>query len=518
MTNAGGFYTNEKNMNVIYLIPTDNPAKPDYEERMSDYLVYLQEWVRSEMVRNGFAEKTFGLPIDTVTNRVKIITITATEDKEYFSSLNRTVAYVADYRSQHPDEFEDTPHQFVLMPRRADEGTQPIVASGRNGFAADRGYTLQYCLDNVATSASVRSHFGGYLHEMLHGLNAGHDDTRITTQVGMASIMGNHVNFLSPNVDCILTEAQCALLNYSEVFQPVVTEIFYPSTHSTDLKIVSLNYNPSNDMLTLTGTYEGIKAEMAMVYFRNMTTGSREISWAGYLDQVAKTFSINCLRADLNGYQDADYEIRLMLLNTDGSMSRDVFRFEFENGLPVVDTKPVYVFKDCSTGSGRYPGLEYGSYTDSELIAWGVPDNSISAVDFNKFARGKSKLIAFDGGNFDGASQVFTSKQLCVFNDKTSSLMALPVHNGETEQASVYEHASYGGAAVDLNVGAYFEDDLIALGMNNAISSVKAVPGLRIVLFEDDNFRGNSVIIDDGTSWYLGSLNDKVSSILIYRY
>jgi hypothetical protein len=69
-----------------------------------------------------------------------------------------------------------------------------------------------------------------------------------------------------------------------------------------------------------------------------------------------------------------------------------------------------------------------------------------------------------------------------------------------------------------LNVGAYFEDDLIALGMNNAISSVKAVPGLRIVLFEDDNFRGNSVIIDDGTSWYLGSLNDKVSSILIYRY
>ncbi|MDF2514791.1 MAG: peptidase domain protein [Sphingobacterium sp.] len=250
-----------------------------------------------------------------------------------------------------------------------------------------------------------------------------------------------------------------------------------------------------------------------------MTTGSREIAWAVPVDNVNKTFTINSLRADLNGYTNATYQIRLSLLNDNGSQAgENVSNFNIVNGIPQVDSAVVGLFKHCSLASTRFPSIGYGSYSLSDLVTIGIPNNDISAVNFNKFIPNKSKVILYDGENFDGTKQEVTTSQTCIFNDRASSLMILPVLNGEIQKVQFYESSDLGGRVIELKVGAYFESDLTSLNFNDVISSVKADPDIQVLLFEDDNFRGNKMIIDGATKNNLAEFSDKVSSILIYKH
>jgi hypothetical protein len=162
---------------------------------------------------------------------------------------------VANYKQRHPDEFEDTAHQFVLMPRREDNGSQPIVASGKTGISADRGYTLDYALQNAPINSSVRVHFGGYIHEFLHGVGAGHDDAKLTTEAGKLSIMGYSPDFLKPGLTPIITHAQCARFDVCEVFQPTIGQPYYTPNHPTAVDQLVLHYNPADGMLQLNGKY-----------------------------------------------------------------------------------------------------------------------------------------------------------------------------------------------------------------------------------------------------------------------
>lgn len=83
--------------------------------------------------------------------------------------------------------------------------------------------------------------------------------------------------------------------------------------------------------------------------------------------------------------------------------------------------------------------------------------------------------------------------------------------------ATVYQHCSYGGTAVNLAVGTYTLPQLQTLGVkNDDISSIKVNSGYEILLYQHDNFGGTIVtksanddcLVDD-------NFNDQTSSIVV---
>lgn len=80
--------------------------------------------------------------------------------------------------------------------------------------------------------------------------------------------------------------------------------------------------------------------------------------------------------------------------------------------------------------------------------------------------------------------------------------------------AVFYEQANFAGQSRSLGIGRY-DLDLIGLP-NDCISSLRVPAGLRVTLFQDAGFSGNSITFTDSAS-FVGSFNDKTSSIVVER-
>ncbi|WP_175636159.1 hypothetical protein [Pedobacter ghigonis] len=86
---------------------------------------------------------------------------------------------------------------------------------------------------------------------------------------------------------------------------------------------------------------------------------------------------------------------------------------------------------------------------------------------------------------------------------------------GANGSASFFPNTSYTGTAVSLPVGNYTTADLISLGIgNNTVSSVKASLGVKIIMYDGDNFTGSSYEVTSQI-WYMPTFNDKASSIKV---
>ncbi|WP_443943666.1 hypothetical protein ACJVDH_12135 [Pedobacter sp. AW1-32] len=86
---------------------------------------------------------------------------------------------------------------------------------------------------------------------------------------------------------------------------------------------------------------------------------------------------------------------------------------------------------------------------------------------------------------------------------------------GANGTGKFYQNASYGGYSVSLPVGDYTTADLIAKGIkDNDISSVSVDLGVKIILYDGDNFTGTSFELNAASS-YLSTFNDKASSIRV---
>ena len=89
--------------------------------------------------------------------------------------------------------------------------------------------------------------------------------------------------------------------------------------------------------------------------------------------------------------------------------------------------------------------------------------------------------------------------------------------NAAPSTATVYKHCNYGGYAVGLPVGNYTLAQLQARGvLDNDVSSIKVQSGFEVVLYANDNYSGNSIIIgSDDTCLVDNNFNDVTSSIRV---
>lgn len=84
-------------------------------------------------------------------------------------------------------------------------------------------------------------------------------------------------------------------------------------------------------------------------------------------------------------------------------------------------------------------------------------------------------------------------------------------------KAQLFQNCSYGGWSALFEIGNYTTADMAARGgINNDASSIKIPAGLKVTLYDGDNFTGNSLVLTANTSCLTSSsFNDKTSSFKV---
>jgi hypothetical protein len=176
------------------------------------------------------------------------------------------------------------------------------------------------------------------------------------------------------------------------------------------------------------------------------------------------------------------------------------------------------VYADCNF-SGQSASLAPGRY---DSYALGVGNDKISSF---KVPRG-FRAIVYENGGFNGNSRTFTGDQYCLsgdWNDRISSLV-LERDNGYNgnngynnnytgPKAFVYADCNFRGASYGLAPGRY---DAYALGVgNDKISSMKVPNGLKVTVYADGGYRGDSRTFYGDQYCFGSDWNDKISSIVV---
>lgn len=225
-------------LNVVYFTGCDNEPIADYQRRLSELLLYLQQFYAKEMDRNGYGKRAFGLSL-LPNGEVDIIRIRGKKShKEYSygSGHNACLEEVEAYFAEHPEK-KLSHHTFVIMPTHYDgeynndnPGGVPFYGLGRNCFALDYpAFDIRHLGQDTPQGRLLTKWYGGFAHELGHGLNLPHNDgpTGMNEELGTPLMgSGNYTFGLKPTY---LTPASCSILDHSETFAVAgKAPVFYP--------------------------------------------------------------------------------------------------------------------------------------------------------------------------------------------------------------------------------------------------------------------------------------------------
>lgn len=421
------FVTNEKNLNIIYFVPNDNPEVEGYQERLSELLIYFQTWMKNEMNRNGYGDKTFGLPLNALTGKVNIITIKGNEGQAAYDygSSSKILAEINQYKTQHSSEFSSNYHNLIILPQRKDGGRQPFY-----GFTDGALKGICFAVDNpnikvseIATTTS--SYIGGMLHELGHGLGLPHNSEKVSEKnvLGTALMGGGNGTF--GRKPTFLTTGSAAILDKNEIFQSqVIPGISYYDKGSYTIN-AKLSYDPILKKIIVNGNFtSSIPVSKALLWLDPNTENAVGVN----KDYNSIVWPVNVNGNTIYGEIPVDelfvkgstmYEYKIRLLQNNGVLLESILYFNFLNNQVIDPAKSVLFFQSCNyNGSGYWKSLAEGAYTTQDLINAGIKDNDISSI---RPASGY-KVSLYDGNNFSGELFTVTNNTSCQFNDRTSSL------------------------------------------------------------------------------------------------
>ncbi|WP_186757440.1 hypothetical protein [Echinicola salinicaeni] len=416
-----GAVTHAENLNIVYFVPTDNPEVDDYEERLSDLLIHFQDFVKDEMDRNGFGNKTFGLPYDSVANLVKLIKINGEHDQATYGygSGSAIINEVNAYRSNYPEDFTSQ-HTLIILPQRTDGGSQPFYGYGRYCFAVDNP---NISVEQIPSTSS--NLIAGMLHELGHGLNLAHNKAKVSEQQTLGTSLMGAGNYTWGRTGTFIPLADCAILNRNQIFQSTPVADIYGSA-STSMSPV-LHFDAANNVIELSGTFTSNKTVSDVLVWVDPNVNGEgsgvnrdynSVSWVA--ERNGNSFQVDIPMNEIQDFGDWLYELKIKLLMENGTIKTHGYSFSYVNGeftLP----EGVGVFQHSSY-NGWGVTLAPGSYTTSDLEDLGGIGNDISSI---KVPLGYEVLL-YDGDNFTGATYEAGPGNISFlsgFNDKVSSIV-----------------------------------------------------------------------------------------------
>lgn len=217
---------NAHQVNVIYFLPSDAEPVADYERRISELLLYLQQFYGKEMQRNGYGNHSFGLNRKENGN-VDIILIRAKEPRTSYPYENagKCLKEVEEYFKAHPEK-KTSQHTFILLPTFYNDeyndlnpGGVPFYGIGRYCFALDyKNFDIRHIGQDTHEGHLLTKWFGGFAHELGHGLNLPHNNGPASMNKAHGTPLMGAGNYTFGMTPTYMTPASCAILSNSEVF------------------------------------------------------------------------------------------------------------------------------------------------------------------------------------------------------------------------------------------------------------------------------------------------------------
>ncbi|TKC04185.1 RICIN domain-containing protein [Pedobacter frigoris] len=353
---VGPIVTQTRNVNIVYFVPNDLDTIAGYRKRLSDLLLWTQDFYKQEMNRNGYGDKTFGLANDG-TGKVKIVTIRGSLPKSsypYEGGSGAVASEINAYFATHPAD-KTSDHSLIIMPRyqidaNGTPGGPPFYGTGRWCYALDYE---EMDIQNLGKTDAVGNRFsvwfGGMVHELGHGLNLPHNRQKVSENatLGMALMWGGNGTLgKSPT---FLTAADAAVLNVNQVFNNN-SNTYYGNITSNITKI-NASYNTGSASIILSGKFTSTGTVNSILYFNdpnvnNEGTGVNRdynaITWESKkigTDSFSVVMPISDLQEKADGIP---YELKVKLVHTNGTVTEQIYSYTFAGGIPLLNfsTRP----------------------------------------------------------------------------------------------------------------------------------------------------------------------------------
>ena len=229
----------EHQLNIVYFHGNDIEPAKDYERRLSELFLYLQQFYAKEMYRNGFGHRSFGMSM-LPNGNVDIITIKGKlphKDYPYSGGHGKVQQEVNAYFQANPEK-KRSHHTLILMPTWHDAeysdtnpGGVPFYGVGQTCYALDYAdFDLRHLGAPTPQGHLLTKWFGGLAHELGHGLNLPHNNGTAEEMKELGTPLMGAGNYTFGMKPTYLTKATCRILDCSETFAPLgANTAFYAS-------------------------------------------------------------------------------------------------------------------------------------------------------------------------------------------------------------------------------------------------------------------------------------------------
>lgn len=330
-------------LNVVYFLGSDTEPVPDYERRLSELLLYLQQFYGREMQRHGYGARSFGLDIKSP-GRVNIIEYKAKNPAAHYPYENgggwKAAQELDEFFKANPDR-KKSQHTLVIMPTWNDEkngpdnpGGVPFYGMGRNCFALDYpAFDIKHLGQKTREGQLLTKWYGGLAHELGHGLNLPHNHQTASDGKKYGTALMGAGNYTFGTSPTFLTPASCALLDACEVFSVTPSQKFYEGRPEVEIKDTAISFK--GDQILISGSYKSPQTVKALnVYVQDPPYAVNQdydaVSFSQRLGKKSGKFSMKIDKKELDGLTNNEFRISLMFILANGLHMQKHFTFHWD--------------------------------------------------------------------------------------------------------------------------------------------------------------------------------------------
>ena len=330
-------------LNVVYVLGSDTEPVPDYERRLSELLLYLQQFYGREMQRHGYGARSFGLDIKSP-GRVNIIEYKAKNPAAHYPYENgggwKAAQELEEFFKANPDR-KKSQHTLVIMPTWNDEkngpdnpGGVPFYGMGRNCFALDYpAFDIKHLGQKTREGQLLTKWYGGLAHELGHGLNLPHNHQTASDGKKYGTALMGAGNYTFGTSPTFLTPASCALLDACEVFSVTPAQKFYEGRPEVEIKDTAISFK--GDQILISGSYKSPQTVKALnVYVQDPPYAVNQdydaVSFSQRLGKKSGKFSMKIDKKELDGLTNNEFRISLMFILANGLHMQKHFTFHWD--------------------------------------------------------------------------------------------------------------------------------------------------------------------------------------------
>lgn len=327
-------------LNIIYFLGNDTQPVEDYERRLSELMIYLQQFYGKEMARNGFGARSFGMDMKSP-DKIDILVYKAKNPASFYPYENggggKAIAELEEYFKTTGKK--KSQHMLIIMPTWNDEknnalnpGGVPFYGMGKNCFALDYpAFDIKHMGQDTHEGRLLTKWYGGLAHELGHGLNLHHNHaTKSETEKLGTALMGAG-NYTFGAKPTFLTPASCAILDACEVFSIDPKQVYYNG--EKDLSFPKITINFENNHIIVSGSYKSKHIVKSLnVYVQDppyvVNQDYDAVPFRQKLGKKQGNFKISVNRDELAELKDNTFQVSLLFILDNGEQVRHNVEFK----------------------------------------------------------------------------------------------------------------------------------------------------------------------------------------------